>query len=633
MTSTGRRLVLGQVLGKGGEATIYYAEGDPSAAIKIYTDGNQMARRAKIDAMVADRLHERTPFVAFPVESVSTNGAFSGFTMRRAIDVRPMHQLCSPGDRKAEFPNANFRFLVRVALNFARAVASVNKLGAVIGDINESGALVDQKGLVTLVDSDSFQYRSGPHLFRCRVGKAEYTPPELQGRSLETVERTINHDAFGTAVIIFEILFMGRHPFSGIFKGMGDQPTISKAIQEGRFAYSQQRSLTQMEPPPHVPVLADIPTDVAKLFERAFGPSAKTQLRPTPAEWISCLEGMEKGIIECKANSAHFYSRSAPTCPWCRFEAGYGSVLFVAHFSGAPSTFNLDQILSKIRGIQAPGPAPELSSLLGIGDVGPSAAAKELRLKVWTRKVAGLAAAAIAAMAMVNGHGWGFFVLIPAGFLFFGEASGKSALSQQRTQAANAWKHAVETWDRTAGPRRFLDRQNALVQTAANYRALPMAEQQMLQGLEKKKRELQLQRHLEAHKLSKANVDSIGDGRKMTLRSFGIESAWDINVRSVRAVPGFGPALTENLMAWRRSVEKRFSFNPSIPTPASEIAKVRNEIAVRRSAMQAELIKGVRDLETIRAESAAARRGAGQYEAAYKMYRQSEMDASIAGLK
>jgi hypothetical protein len=32
-----------------------------------------------------------------------------------------------------------------------------------------------------------------------------------------------------------------------------------------------------------------------------------------------------------------------------------------------------------------------------------------------------------------------------------------------------------------------------------------------------------MQKHLEAHKLSKANIDSIGDGRKMMLRSFGIE--------------------------------------------------------------------------------------------------------------
>jgi DNA-binding helix-hairpin-helix protein with protein kinase domain len=163
--------------------------------------------------------------------------------------------------------------------------------------------LVDQKGLVTVIDSDSFQYRSGGQLYRCRVGKAEYTPTELQGQSLEKVDRTVDHDGFGLAVIIFEILFMGRHPFSGIYTGTGNQRTISEAIQEGRFAYSQRKSLTQMEPPPHVPVLTDIPIDMATAFQRAFGLRAlKVEARPTAAEWVPLLEKMERSIIECKAN-------------------------------------------------------------------------------------------------------------------------------------------------------------------------------------------------------------------------------------------------------------------------------------------------------------------------------------------
>lgn len=95
-----------------------------------------------------------------------------------------MHQLCSPGDRKAEFPDANFRFLVRVALNFARAVANINNLGAVIGDVNESAALVDPKGgLITVIDSDSFQYRSGGRLFRCQRTFRSRSRQRSKGRS------------------------------------------------------------------------------------------------------------------------------------------------------------------------------------------------------------------------------------------------------------------------------------------------------------------------------------------------------------------------------------------------------------------------------------------------------------------
>jgi DNA-binding helix-hairpin-helix protein with protein kinase domain len=130
MTSSGRRLQLGKVLGRGGEAKIFHVEDDSSIAVKIYTDGKELDRRGKVNAMIADRLHNRTPFVAFPLETVTANGAFAGFTMRKAVGAKLMHQLCTPGDRKTEFPDANFRFLVRVALNFARAIASINNLGA-----------------------------------------------------------------------------------------------------------------------------------------------------------------------------------------------------------------------------------------------------------------------------------------------------------------------------------------------------------------------------------------------------------------------------------------------------------------------------------------------------------------------
>lgn len=65
MTARGRRLQLGNVLGKGGEGKIFHVEGDSTIAVKIYTDGKGLERQPKLDAMIADRLSERTPFVAF----------------------------------------------------------------------------------------------------------------------------------------------------------------------------------------------------------------------------------------------------------------------------------------------------------------------------------------------------------------------------------------------------------------------------------------------------------------------------------------------------------------------------------------------------------------------------------------
>jgi DNA-binding helix-hairpin-helix protein with protein kinase domain len=629
ITSSGRCLVLASILGRGGEGTIYNVEGDNALAVKIYTDGNQLGRLPKLRVMIADRLHQRSSFAAFPVETVTANGNFAGFTMRKVASSRPLFQLCLTSDRRLEFPDANFRFMVRVALNLAKAVASLNSLGAVIGDLNESGALVNQtQGLVTLVDSDSIQYSSGGQVYRCIKGKAEYTPPELQGRPFNAVDRTVNHDAFGLAVLLFEILFLGRHPFSGIPRA-SNHPTIAEAIQSGRFAYSPHKTRTLMDPPQHMPLLTDIPEDVAIAFQRAFGPypgNAAT-IRPTPAEWVPLLADMEKNIIECKVNRAHYFSRTAPACPWCRFEAGYGVLLFISPQHISRSTFNLDYVLSRINGISSPGPAPDLVSILQPpGSLEPSQEAKSQKAKRVARKLGGVAAAGLALFLMFNGMGWGFFLLIPAGVLFFGGESGQSDILQRKSQAERQWQEALRDWERQAGPGAFEEKRSELGRTATSYRDLPRVEREMLASLEHKKRELQLRKHLESHEIARANIDNIGDGRKLTLRSFGIETAWDVKRQAVLEVPGFGPVLTSKLTDWRRSVEQLFRFNPNIPTDPGEIAKVKAEKAIRQNAMETELLNGVRALETLRAEALTRRRSASQYQRAYAAFRQAEVD-------
>ncbi len=630
VTASGLRLRLGKSIGKGGEGQIFQLESDRPFAVKLYIDGKAATRRDKINAMIADKLFERTPFVAFPIEAVTSKGVFAGFTMRQAAGAKPLHQLCTPGDRKTEFPAANFRFLIRVALNFARAVASINELGAVIGDINESVALIDQKGIITIIDSDSFQYRRSGQLYRCIVGKAEYTPPELQGQSFGKVDRTVNHDAFGLAVIIFELLFMGRHPFAGTYKGIGDQLSISKAIQEGRFAYSPQKSLSQMVPPPHVPLLTDIPLDVADAFQRAFGsPASKSPIRPTAAEWVPLLERMEKGVIECKANPSHYYSRNAAGCPWCRFESGMGTILFVTQYAASPSSFDLIAVLGKIERIESPGSAPDLVSLMpDVDRLKISPIAENFRNRLWTRRVGGAAIAALSLVLMMNRMGWGFFLLIPAAFMFFGEVSGISDILRQCAKAESDWKGTLENWNSSAGSRKFAEMKDDLLKAAASYRALPGIEKDMLQKLELSKRDLQMRKYLESRKISPANIDSIGDGRKMTLRSFGIETAWDVSHRII-SVPGFGQMLTKKLTDWRKGVEATFKFNPNIPTDPAEIAKVRSEIAMRRSAMETALLNGPKNLEMLRASALAKRNDFRQYQAVYLAMCQAKIDAAV----
>ena len=152
---------------------------------------------------------------------------------------RNIHELYSPKSRIGVFPEADFLFLTHVCTNIARAFAVVHLCGHVIGDVNHGNLLVGPNGTVTLIDCDSFQFRNGSKIFTCDVGTDLFTPPELQNRRLKGIERTSNHDCFGLAVLLFHLLFMGRHPFAGRYSGAGEMP-IEKAIAEYRFAYGPQ---------------------------------------------------------------------------------------------------------------------------------------------------------------------------------------------------------------------------------------------------------------------------------------------------------------------------------------------------------------------------------------------------------
>ena len=173
--------------------------------------------------------------------------------------------------------------------------AAVHDHGFIIGDVNHGNILVRADGTVAAIDCDSFQIGDGSR-FRCRVGVELFTPPELQGQRLAAIARTPNHDAFGLAVLLFHLLFMGRHPFAGRFLGAGEMP-IERAIRECRFAYDTATVRTQMHPPPYTPPLSCVGPAVGELFQLAFHPSRRKGGRPTAEDWIGVLSGLQQSLV------------------------------------------------------------------------------------------------------------------------------------------------------------------------------------------------------------------------------------------------------------------------------------------------------------------------------------------------
>ena len=354
----GKPLRLGQRIGKGGEGEVFALADEPSRAVKLYTISDLATREAKVAAMLRKNLAASSGNIAFPVAAVRDKaGRFKGFLMPLVRGHLPIFELYSPGARKQSFPKADYRFLVRAALNAARAVAAVHKAGCVIGDINHSGILISgESATAALIDADSFQVVDGVERYLCRVGVPDYTPPELQGISLSSVVRTPNHDAFGLAIVVFLMLAMGRHPFVGRYT-KGEMP-IEKAIAEFRFAFSQMRDVG-MTPPPGANSLMDFTPSIAAAFESAFSRASRDN-RPTSSQWVSLLEEFERSLKPCTDNRLHSYSSTASACPWCRMEKALRIALFLPDYTGGFTdplsgvAFNLAVLWAQVEAVRLP---------------------------------------------------------------------------------------------------------------------------------------------------------------------------------------------------------------------------------------------------------------------------------------
>ena len=207
------------VVGVGGEARILLLREEPGLVAKVYHNPTDRHER-KLAAMIANppvdpMAAKGHVSIAWPVDLLQTThgaGRFVGFLMHRVAGLRPIIDYYNPRTRRQQCPLFDYRYLHRTARNLAAAVGALHLRGYVIGDVNESNILVTESALVTLVDTDSFQVRDPQTglVYRCPVGTPQFTPPELQNKTFAHVDRMPEHDAFGLAVLIFQLLMEGR---------------------------------------------------------------------------------------------------------------------------------------------------------------------------------------------------------------------------------------------------------------------------------------------------------------------------------------------------------------------------------------------------------------------------------------
>ncbi len=500
--SDGEIVRTGEPLGAGGEGAVFEVQGRCDLAAKIYHGPITPEKSEKLITLSRLGTGRLIKLSAWPVDILRARpgGDVVGFVMKRINEGKEVHALHSPKSRLQSFPEASWEFLIYVAANIVRAIANVHEHGFVIGDVNPKNILVTRRATIFLLDCDSFQVSAGRKFYRCEGGFPEYTPPELQGIALGEVNRVPAHDSFGLAVAVFQLLFLGRHPFSGLYLGEGEM-SLLRAIREHRFAYGADSGSRDMKQPPGALSMDAIPEPIAELFRRAFL-SAIADERPKPQEWIAPLESLATSLKKCGLHSGHHYFRELPECPWCGIETGARIRLFNFPLNGKARKrvhFKLDEVWQEISSISPPPATPSVRTvsheLLEPSNLGWKAVRERSKfmilalviaviagfaIGVTTASIFTLALAGVVVAGIARNKGWRFF-------RFKSSKVHSPIVAKIQTVMREADENVRELekkWKEEATDERFIDKFVELQNRKETYERIPQMRQSRLDTLE-----------------------------------------------------------------------------------------------------------------------------------------------------
>lgn len=221
---------LGKEIGNGGEAKVF--ELFPGYLAKIYKTSidpktflpncvkfqEQMKlRKNKFKAFFTNENYRiNDPNIILPLEEIYDQyGNMIGIIMKRAEGIDLFDIVA-----KNQFPFSDFKRseLLKISKEIAKKIKKLHEHGIVMGDMNLNNFLVDAKSpeniKVSVIDLDGCQIKGYPSHYET----PEFSDPlwleRVQKRG--TMERTFENECYTLMIIIFHVLFSGRHPYQQI---------------------------------------------------------------------------------------------------------------------------------------------------------------------------------------------------------------------------------------------------------------------------------------------------------------------------------------------------------------------------------------------------------------------------------
>lgn len=326
------RLKLGRLLGEGAAGKVYALPGRPGFAAKIYHDEKTRRRgEAKIDAMIAapPRLgvveYEgvRYPQLAWPEAKLyDARGAFAGFLMSE-IDFRRstgLVNLLQRSSRRAEGISDYYGHRLLVARNLAVLTAEMHQAGHHLIDMKPANLrFYPAVSWIAVIDTDGFSIAGKRRRIPADQISDEYVAPEGWQKAPGDLGEA--QDRFALAVILFQLMNNGLHPFAGAW-AEGQPSDLQGRIQAGLYCYALHP--VDGTRPGAASLHESFKRSTRELFDRAF---LVPHDRPSAAEWRTHLDDLLGKLAPCAAKPqehAHF----GGGCGFCAHEARLAATAF-----------------------------------------------------------------------------------------------------------------------------------------------------------------------------------------------------------------------------------------------------------------------------------------------------------------
>lgn len=272
---------LGKELGKGGEGSVF-STSDSKYVAKIYK--KEKVTKEKIDKlqlMISKSIDYDG--ICYPKTILyNHNKEFVGYLMPKAEGKELRHFLFIP-KKVFEMRNPDWKRidLIKLCLTILDKFAYLHERNIILGDINPFNILVVSAEKVYLVDVDSYQVEGFP----CPVGTVNYTAPEIQGQNYKDFLRTFGNEYFAVATLLFNILFLGKSPYS---QTGGESDTSNIRAMDFPYTFKREERADNTPKGQWRFIWSNLPYSVKKAFYETFQkgePSSTEETRMNIQQW------------------------------------------------------------------------------------------------------------------------------------------------------------------------------------------------------------------------------------------------------------------------------------------------------------------------------------------------------------